>query len=258
MTSFSRSGETLLQRCLNAHPLIEIVHHLNEPDAREDIDLGWFLMDYDGLTISSDHPMLAHRDLKPGAVLLLKNATWISKLPRDGFTLVRNPFSVTASGDRIAPPPPKAARQRHQQRRWATNIDEKMVPAMSARATIVGFLALYNRKMMHDKQSGFPFVRYEDLTHDPEKYLRKIVSHLGLDWDDSVLRSHEAYSEGEVGHGGIKLWKPIHSESSDKYKKLPERSKSLIYSMTYSSLDAFGYEWDGSEFSLKDGVEGMM
>ncbi len=93
MTSFSRSGETLLQRCLNGHPQIEVVHQIHEPDLKEDLELFHYLHKTKVTTIAHDHPKVAHRNLKPGSVLVLKNAVWTQTEPRKGFTLVRNPFS---------------------------------------------------------------------------------------------------------------------------------------------------------------------
>lgn len=258
MASFSRSGETLMQRCLGGHPKIEVVHQLHEPDTKGDLSLFRFLRNYDSTTISANHPRLAHRKLKPGTVLLLKNAVWTQNHPRNGFILIRNPFSIVASAFRDAPDADRAERQKDQQVRWAKTIDPLMMPAMSTDPTIVGFTALYARKMLHDIQSGLPFVRYEDFIQDPEKILRQIVAHMGLDWHDNTLKSHEAYKEGDIGHGGIKLWQAVHARSETKYKDLSAAAQSMTYSITHEALRAYGYHWDGKEVSVKNNVSGRL
>ncbi len=176
--------------------------------------------------------------------------------PRNGFVLIRNPFSIVASAFRDTPAKDQAERQRNQQVRWSRTIDPLMTPSMLKGPTIFGFLSLYARKMMHDKKSNFPVVRYEDFILAPETSLRRIVGHLGLAWHDGVLRSHEMYKVGKIGHGGIKLWQPIHTKSETKYKKLSDGAKSITYSLTHEVLEAYGYCRDGKNLMLKDIDEG--
>lgn len=257
MASFSRSGETLLQRCLNAHPRIEVVHQIREPDSAEDIALFQHLMTRKAQTISIKDPLVAHRKLSENSILLLKNAVWCHSYPRRGFTLVRNPFSIVTSAFRDAPDPEQAERQKRQQFRWAKGIDPLTRGVQGQDPTLTGFMILYARKMLQDRLDGLPFVRYEDFVDAPETVLKKIVSHLGLEWSDRVMRSHEDYSEGQEGHGGIKLWSPIHKGSTDKYKKLSPQTKAQIYGISHEVLRRYGYTWDGVQLGLQD-VEGRL
>lgn len=246
MASFSRSGETLLLRCLDAHPQIEVVHQVREPDTPEDMALFRHLMTRRDTTMPSDDPLLAHRTLAPGSILLLKNAVWCHAFPRDGFCLVRNPFSIAVSAYRNGPGPAQAERQKAQQIRWARTIDKRLVAMQRSDPTLTGFCALYNRKMLQDRHDGLPFLRYEDFIVDPEPHLRRIIALLGLDWSDRVLHSHEEYEEGQLGHGGIKLWLPIHRGSEDKYKLLKPEEASQVYGLTHETLRVYGYSWDGT------------
>ncbi|MAK60607.1 MAG: hypothetical protein CMK09_06485 [Ponticaulis sp.] len=238
---------------MSAHPKIEVVHQILKPDRDEDLSLFNYLIDREETTIPIDHPLLAHRQISEGSVLLLKNAVWCHSFPRNGFILVRNPFSISVSAFRDNPNESQAERQKQQQFRWAKKIDPRMTGLMGEDPTLTGFLALYSRKMLADYKDGLPFVRYEDFIGDPETFLKKMVLHLGLAWDESVLRSHENYKEGEIGHGGIKLWQPIHQGSLDKYKgRLTPQKKAHIYGLTHEALEKFGYEWNGHDLALKN------
>lgn len=250
MASFSRSGETLMLRCLNAHPQIEVVHQIRHRDTPKDVELFNFLMEYPDKEIPSDHPKVSHRSLKPNSVLLLKNAVWCHATPRQGFTLVRNPFSVVTSAYRDTTDEAQQQRQRRQQLRWAHGIDPLTLPMAAGESTLHGFLALYARKMLQDWHDGLPFVRYEDFVTSPETILRKIVTQLGLDWSPRVLSSHEDYHEGQIGHGGIKLWQPINAGSMDKYSRLSPSDKATVYAMTNEVLRRYGYTWDGESLDL--------
>ena len=74
MSSFSRSGETLLLRSLDAHPNIHVVHQIREPDTQEDLPLWHYLMAYEPTEIDHNHEHIQAARIKPGAVLVLKNA----------------------------------------------------------------------------------------------------------------------------------------------------------------------------------------
>lgn len=258
MASFSRSGETLLQRCLNAHPNIEVVHQIQAPDSQEDLHLFNYLMYYPQTQIPADHPLLAHRKLQQKSVLVVKNAVWTHSHARQGFTLVRNPFSVVMSAFRDAPDAGQRERQKRQQVRWAREIDPRMRPFMKSDDTLSSFLALYTRKMLQDRRDGLPFLRYEDFVEEPERWLRKILAHLSLDWHDEVLKSHEGYPKGAIGHGGIKLDQPIHQGSTNKYKKISPELQSHIYGLTHEVLFQYGYEWDGQNIGMQSQVHGIL
>lgn len=252
MASFSRSGETLLQRCLNAHPQIQVVHQIKEPDTAEDLVLFRHLMTRKAQTIRNDDPLVAHRQLPQGSVLLLKNAVWCHAHPRRGFTLVRNPFSVVASAQRDSIDADQIERQKRQQLRWAKGIDPLTHEAQKMDPTLTGFMVLYVRKMLQDHRDGLPFVRYEDFIQSPEAILRKIVAHLGLEWSPRVLRSHEDYREGEIGHGGIQLWRDINRDSTDKYRNLSPQILAQIYGIAQDVLRRYGYAWNGQTVEVQD------
>lgn len=74
-------------------------------------------------------------------------------------------------------------------------------------------------------QAGLPIlaVRYEDLVTSPETVLRLIVSHLGLEWEESLL-THEKLSHGETNDSGLTLGgtdskRPIETSSLGQWTK---------------------------------------
>ncbi|MDI5885846.1 hypothetical protein ACFO0O_06550 [Cobetia amphilecti] len=252
MSSFSRSGETLMLRCLNAHPLIHVAHQILSPDSKEDFKLFRYLQRYEEDSISSENEMVMQARVPSGSVIVVKNAVWCHQYPYKGFALVRNPFSVYRSFS-IANEPVKGFMHRKAQMyRWAIGIDKNLIPGVASSSNLESFCALYNRKMQDIINSGVKIIHYENFVQNPEKYLKIICSELSLPWDSSVLKSHEFYSEGDIGHGGIKLWRPIHQGSKDSYKKVCPQDFSRIYGLTYPILNQLGYHVTDEEIMIKE------
>lgn len=246
MHSFSRSGETLLLRCLNAHPNIHVVHQINAEDKPEDIALHNFLKDYKEKVIPHEHPLVEEASVKNEDVILLKNAAWANSYEHNGFILARNPFAVANSFKMVDENERRHKRRKRQYRRWAKGIDKNLVPFVNDEEdSFVNFSVLYAAKMGDAVELNQEIIYYEDFVINPEASLRKICSVLQVEWDSSVLKSHELYSEGEYGHGGIPLWKDIHSGSLHSYKKLPQADIYKIYGVTRSVIKKLGYKFDG-------------
>ncbi len=223
MGSFARSGETLLLRCLHAHPALHVVHQVNEHDRPEDVELFQFLTTYPHADIAHDHPLIQRARIAPNKVLIVKYAVWIHAHPFKGFVLARNPFSVIKSlGGYASTRAESLAAQQARLTRWAHGIDPSLVPAVAQLPCTDSAAMLYNRKMLPLAESGLPVLRYEDLTRDPHTSLRWLLEQLGLPWDNAVEQSHTPYAEGQYGHGGIALWKPIHTETTPACSGLSE------------------------------------
>lgn len=249
MASFSRAGETLLLRALNAHPRLAVVHQVHEPDREEDLTLFRMLKDLDVRRMSLDDPRLAHRDDLDGVeALILKNAVWEHAYPFAGFILMRNPLAIIASARTMN----ETSSHREQVRRWGRGIDVRMLPFLNSSDATTAFCTLLTRKLTAAHATGLPIVRYEDFVNRPEPVLRRLVAHLGVEWNDIVLRSHEQYSVGEFGHGGIRLWEDIYTNSLEKYRKLGNINKSKIYSLCYPLFELYGYEFDGDRVNVKE------
>ena len=252
MNSFSRSGETLMLRTLNAHPRIRVVHQIVKPDARKDCRLFDVLREHRDPTIDSSHPAARHCGLTGDQILVVKNAVWEHAAPWRGFILIRNPLSVMYSARVHSEHPVSKSRHEDQVIRWARGIDERMLPYLRNVDNLTGFCLLYARKMTLAHASGMPIVQYERFVADPETTLAKILGHFGLEWDERVMRAHEDYPEGQIGHGGFKLWRPIHRESLHSYQELPDDVVDRIYALTAPVCKLYGYEYRNRELRLSD------
>jgi hypothetical protein len=246
MSSFSRSGETLMLRCLNAHPDLHITHNLNAKDNKAEIGLFHLLAKTSETSISHENQTIQKAGVKTGNIIVLKNASWTHKSPFKGFVLVRNPISVANSFGFTSPQ--FTARMK----KFCEGIEPKLMTAMNDEVSdrISQFCMLYNLKMSNLSSLGLPIVRYEDFVARPETVLRTLLEDLSIPWHDNVINSHELYNEGDIGHGGIKLWKPIHQGSLNTFKKLGEGNIAKIYGLTYPTMKQFGYDYNDGELIL--------
>jgi hypothetical protein len=253
MASFSRSGETLLLRCLDAHPNIHVVHQIREPDRKCDLALFRFLMEYQHTDIDAAHPLVKQCGVAPGATIILKNAVWTHAHDFKGFVLARNPFAVIQSFKLINETAEKHAFRQKQISRWAKYIDEQLLSAANEADHLEMICMLYSRKMFPLLELNLPILRYEDFVQQPLNTLKSLLIQLDIPWDARVLESHTLYPQGLHGHGRIKLWEPIHSNSLDSWKaRLPKTTVARIYGMTAQLMKGYGYHFKDGELTLRD------
>jgi hypothetical protein len=241
MTSFARSGETLLLRCLDAHPCISVLHQIRkkkqEPPAAK-ILLSkikerastriWFPR---GLASAFDH-----------SILLVKNMVWVHRYPYRGFTLARNPYSIIASMKKMAVAKNETNEfQRQRLIRWAGGICPSLRDFAATGDEVAVLATLYREKMDAALRTGHPVVHYEDFVSDPEQSLRRILGHINLPWDGRVLASESGYAPGEIGHGGIELWKPVEPARATYGGGLTDAEVDTISSITENTRSALGY-----------------
>jgi len=70
-------------------------------------------------------------------------------------------------------------------------------------------------------------VKYENLVADIDSYARKIISHMGLDWNENCLNFHE--TERPVKTASlVQVRQPLYSTSVGRWKKYEEYLKPLI------------------------------
>lgn len=224
-------------RCLNAHPSISVLRQIREKKheprvarrikERQSTSI-WFPR---GLSSAFDH-----------SVLLVKNMTWIYRYPYKGFTLARNPYSVVASMKKMAVAKNESEEfQRQRLIRWAGGICPSLRDFAAIGDEVAVLATLYREKMDAALRTGHPVVHYEDFVSDPERSLRRIVTQIGLPWDDRVLTSETAYAPGEIGHGGIELWKPAEPGRFMYGGGLIDTEIETISSITKDTRSALGY-----------------
>ncbi|QIE54114.1 sulfotransferase [Pikeienuella piscinae] len=251
MQSYSRSGETLLLRTLNAHPRIHAVHDLRKTNSEEELALFEHLRRTGATAVAADSKLARHVSLPDGGLLLLKNAVWLSPpVHTRGFVLVRNPFSVAASAGVIGESPARRESNRRIIMRWARGIAPGFVAALDELDNLAALLLLWNVKVTEAMRSGLPVVHYERFVADPQRILRTLIAGLGLPWNDAVLTAHEAYAPGEKGHGRMPLSAPIHQKSRDSYRDLPDEVFDRIHALVYPTLRLCGYVIEGRTISI--------
>lgn len=243
----SRSGETLVLRCLNAHSKIGCVHQLIDgvPGSTE---LFTFLSDYEPTRIPKTHHLVNHENVDS---LVMKQGVWEHKYPFDGFILSRNPLSIYSSLKEYE------KRLKHLNKsifyknekmesamlRWAKGIDVAL-PAelMKTLSPIEQFAKFYNRRMGALFNLPNMIVTYEGFVMDPEKQCRRICKEFGLHFEEKMTTSHESYGN-ITGHGGIKMNAPIHIQSVEKYKdKLSSEEIELVKEGCGELAKKYGYD----------------
>lgn len=259
VASMARSGETVLLRSLNGHPLIYNLVNLEEKDNNPETDLFRFLQHYRPNKIDVNHPLMEKLNLTSNQTLLVKQGVWEHKYPFNGIVLVRNPISIYASmisyNGASTPEEFKARKQALTRncKRWLRDIDNNLLDSFDSLNVIEQFCAFYNRRMYPLSQLGLPIVHYEEFCLNPESYLKKILSYFSLKYVPSVTQSHLQYSDKQTGHGLIKLAEPINIKSLDKWKNhISQKEFKIIAALTYNTCHAFGYELNSYEILLKN------
>lgn len=224
LASLARSGETLMQRTLSAHPRVHVVFDLYEPNTAAQIRLSQLLRVWPETKVPrAQIDRLLPGEVAPSAdVLLVKQGIFATRHPTVGFGLLRNPYASFCSlwhyDARIAGRPADAAANLHHWRHmrqqrllvWAEAMVPQLVPALQGeRDPVRQFLMFWRARVDQIVSQQSTLVHYEDFVHDPEVALRRICAGTGLDFDPALLEAHRLYRRGQVGHGGIDLGAPI-------------------------------------------------
>ncbi|MGU3496317.1 hypothetical protein ACLBXM_19935 [Xanthobacteraceae bacterium A53D] len=254
MTSFARSGETLVLRSLNAHPRIKVVHHIvagpdEDPD---DMRLARALVHYPDRMIRRTHPYLAHANVHPRGRIVVKHAVWTHRHPAVEFVLARNPFAAIASLQRYGVEHNESEDHRRKRlARWARGIAPEFVGLCKTGDEVEAAAHLYNAKMTATQQDCVGLIRYEDVTRNPEAEFRRLMNMLGLGWSSAMLESHTHYRQGRIGHGGIKLSEPIRLIESPYSGGLARHHFEMVSEITRPALALMGYEVDAEAQAVR-------
>jgi hypothetical protein len=259
MASMARSGETLLLKLMNAHDRVVIVHNLSEQDTVYKNKAFEFFKTFYINKISKKHKIVKPYKLKGNQVLLLKQGVWKHKKPFMGFILSRNPVSIYASLKAYDKLHPEYDSENNfwfenskRLERWMNDMEPEKTAWISKQNPIDQFCSFYNIRMNDLHSTGLPIIRYEDLLTDTQEVLQKICATLNIEMDDAMLKSHEQYESGAVGHGQNDLSKPIDTSSLFKYKKnVTQEEFEIIKEKTQVVHEKFGYELKESEVFCK-------
>lgn len=251
MRSFSRSGETVLMRCLDAHQQVRAFVQLLErrKETAESYLLFKQLMARSPQSISRSE--LIGKDIGPidKPILLVKSTAWEPLPDAPGFVLIRNPMAVVHSylkfiGAR------RIGRKMRPIAQWMRRIDREIANFLNKCELVTAVCVAWNRRYADLLRQDIPIVYYENFVTNPERELRALLKALNLPWDDALLRSENNYQPGELGHGGCKLSEPIHTGSLDSWKTLGDKRIAKIRALCYPIMHAYGYELKGGELHI--------
>lgn len=241
MMSFSRSGETLLQRHLSQCGGLAVGYNLMAIDNRNENRLNAFLRDNNPATLP-DH--VAKR-LAVTSPKVVAKAIWPSPAQRRGFILCRHPVAIISSiasnhrEDRAEERSRKLARicgYVHPQyaTALATESSLDMVALRVAQA--------WSHRMRVAFHSGVPIVHYERFVLDHPSVLRRLCTHLGVDCTKRVIDAHEEFEAGEIGHGRFDLSSSVDpGRAFSKAKYLTERQRQIVNYICAETMDLYGY-----------------
>ena len=266
VASMARSGETVFLRSLAAHPEICNLVNVEAEEQDEKLQLFKYLQQYPHPRVSLNHSLVERLNLKQQKILLVKQGTWEHQYPFNGLVLVRNPISVYASlisyGLKGKNAQSKLEKRKQNSgksqnfQRWMREIDESIMDYFDDLNYLEQFCTLYNRRMYPLSQIGLPIVHYESFCQNPQEYLKLILQHFSLEYDQSVLNSHSKYESDRQGHGLINLSAPVNTKSLNKWKNFVSSQEfNRIASLTYNTWQAFGYDLNFQEISVKSNYQ---
>ena len=231
LMGFPRSGTTLLDRMLSAHPdVVSVEEQETLVDAQR-----YFLLPPDGIerlrSISDDvrgkyqeayRRRLADAALQAAPVLLDKLPLHtiflplISRLFPDSRVIfvVRDPRDVCLS----------CFMQRFELNTAMSHFLDLGTTASYYRAVMQLGLASLDRLPIRAR-----LVRYESLITEPEPLLRELISFLGLDWDPAVLRYREKLAGSRITTPSYRqVSQPLYRSSIGRWRRYAAELESVL------------------------------
>ncbi|MDE2235242.1 MAG: sulfotransferase [Gammaproteobacteria bacterium] len=89
---------------------------------------------------------------------------------------------------------------------------------------------------------NYKLVRYEDLVHQPEQVLRRLLADLGVDWSDQVLRhAGHALNRGHIPTPSYaQVIRPVNTDACERWKRYAEVMRPFLVDLQ-PYIEAFGY-----------------
>jgi hypothetical protein len=241
-----RSGTTMLEAILNAHPKVHVVGEEKRTSYKylwNEIDLAELSDEYVGLRIpAATHQvyqavkhegarvLFCLRDPRDVATSMLRTAkrdlSWLARQAHGEQGEIKRTMSYLAD---------RADMEKRLEQLYEEIDDQSDV-------RFAAFLwALKNRYIPMYAQSSLPtkVVRYEVLVSEPEAYLPQICDHLGLEWSDHLLE-HGTHNTGEWG--GTDKTEPIHGRSIEAFRdRLSIEDRRKIHRLIQLDMEMHGY-----------------
>jgi hypothetical protein len=238
-----RSGTTMLEAILNAHPQVRVVGEEENESYKylmQEKDPGEFPEEYVGLRIPIATHLIDQVTKHEGARVLFNlrdprdvAASMLERVRRDLSWIARQAQKEIARTMRNLP---DRTVLEQQYRLLRDKIDDDSDVRLAAL-----LWALKNRYIPIYSESPLPtkIVRYEVLVSTPEPYLRQICDHLGLDWSDRLLE-HSKYNAGTWE--GTNKAEPIHPRSVAAHKsRLTMEDRRKVHSVIEAEMEMLGY-----------------
>ena len=246
IVGFPRSGTTLLDTMLGAHPEFALLEE--QPALQSMLD---FLATYPGGYPGALAPLTAKQQAAARATYQGAAAAVIGPIGTRRL-LDKSPFHTAHAGgiQRIFPGAPILFVTRHPLdvvlSCFFTNFE--LNGGTVYFTTLASTVKLYCEMMslwlcyVQRLQPNFRQVRYEDLLAEPERELRSILQFIGLPWSDAV-KDHvsQAAARGRIASASYgQVGRPLYHEARDRWRRYaqylkPYREQLLAY------VEAFGY-----------------
>lgn len=270
----ARSGTTLLQRMLDAHPLLAVVNETHWVPRKYREDTG---LTRDGMVTEALLPMLlAHRNFpkmgidEQGLRSLLKEQPQVRY--REFVTRIFDAYAAAAGKPLAGDKTPGYVRRIGQiHRRWPGarfvhiirdprdvclsfldwDIAEQVLESYGTWAMdpVVTVALYWRRSVAMGREGGamlgpshYCEVHYEDLVRNTERELRRICAFLGLRYTDAMLRFHEGKTRRDSGLCSKDQWLPPTVGLRDWRTQLAHTDGARIEFALGDLLDQLGYE----------------
>jgi len=244
LVGFPRSGTTLLDRMLSAHPDIEV---LEEKSLFSALHQDWSEPGtLEALTDVNEAQITDAREIYRRAMSRHR------RQPRRSLVIDKLPLNLAYLFliYRLFPEAPVIFLQRHPLDVCvscyfqAFELEASMACFLDIRDTAQYYHAVMQVAALSMDQVGSPLhrLRYEDLVAAPEGQLKALLSFLAVDWDDSMLEyRHQCSVETSNTPSYQQVSQPLHKRSIGKWRHYPEQLESSL-PILQPWVKRFGYD----------------
>ena len=242
LVGFPRSGTTLLDRMLSAHPDIEV---LEEKSLFSDLHQDWSQHGtLESLVDVNDAQIADARDIYRRAMSRHR------KKPQQSLVIDKLPLNLTYLFlvQRLFPEAPVIFLQRHPVDVCiscyfqAFELQASMGYFLDLHATSQYYDAVMRVASLSTDQIGNPThqLRYEDLVAEPDVRLRALIKFLDLQWHDSILESWQDDAETSDTPSYQQVSQPLYTRSIGRWQHYSRQLEPCL-SVLQPWVTRFGY-----------------